>query len=159
MLRLPLLFSTLALAAQGCIIYNEACEDCGWRGGFEDHGGWWGEDSDSDDAEDSEEAPVYSAALDPARIRAGEAVAVRLYLQGPVDPLEVTSARFSGQVSVTFLEPRPEAVLLLLEAPTEADSGFVDLTIEREEGAPLIFPELLEVVDPAAVSDEDSECG
>lgn len=159
MRRLTLLLPVLALAAQGCIIYNEACEGCGWRGGFEDRDdAWWGDDSDSDLNEDSEEAPVYHAALDPSQAIPGETLAARLYLDGDIHAGEVASVRFDRGVTVMFTEVGQDSVLLLLDVAIDAPLGPVDLHVGREDGSSVVFPDLLLLAEPAPPAD-DEECG
>lgn len=70
------------------------CDGCDWRGGFEDRDAWdWGDDSDSDTHDDSEVAPIDSAALDPSQAAPGETLAARRLLDGDIHASEVASVR------------------------------------------------------------------
>lgn len=140
---LPIL-GFLALGAQGCIIYTEGCQDCGW-GDWESR---WGGDSCGEatcEVDPDPEPEPIAAWLDPDFAERGQTFVAHLMFDGDIDAQQVLGARFSGGVQVRYAEPRAGDLLLLIDVPLSADLGPADLTLRVDGHGAISFPGALTI--------------
>lgn len=138
-----------ALAAQGCIVYEDRphghndcgdvpCHDSGWTGGG------------------TTEEPVAEAdlRLTVAEGRAGQQLLSTLVNAGEqeIDLLAVEAVSFSRDVAVLDLMARDNEVVLLLAVHPEAQPGAVDVSVTSQAGAGWILEQ------PFMIVDESGEC-
>ncbi len=162
MSRFAIWIGLVALAGQGCIIYAEGCESCGWDDGsdWDDDGDCgWGSCDDGvgdDDEDDEDEVPAYTAVLDPAQAELGETFLARLYVGGGLEVQDLEGVDLSGGVNVRYLELRDDAALVLIDVPPTAEVGLVDLTLYHGEIGRIVFPDALLVGEAGSGTSADT---
>lgn len=156
MSRFAIWLGLVALAGQGCIIYAEGCESCGW-----DDESDWDDDRDCwsgscDDGTGDDETPAYTAVLDPAQAELGETFLARLYVGGGLEVQDIEAVDLSGGVTVRYLELRDDAALVLIDVPPTAEVGLVNLTVFHGEVGRIVFPDALLVGEAGSGTSADT---
>ncbi|MFT7519405.1 MAG: hypothetical protein ACI9MC_001546 [Kiritimatiellia bacterium] len=131
----------VAVASQGCIIYESDCDDCGWDWETEWEDDWCsgdgtGEDGSCDDQED--ERPTFSLGLSVDRAEQGETFLTTLTARGEFDMGSVASVEFIGGPVVRWTELRQDGLMLLVDVPADAVPGDMDLIVTRTEDASVV---------------------
>ena len=157
-MRTFIVIGLTALAAQGCIIYED--DDCdGWCGGedgWED--GWCDPDAEAGDDADCEdpgdpgdpEPPSFTMSFNPGQAEQGETFLGRLTVEGEFDLGTVTELEFTGGPQILWSELRVDEILLLVDVPGQARLGESDLIVSREAEAGVLVESVLFIGEPGS---------
>lgn len=154
-----------ALAAQGCIVYeDEDCDGwCDWEERWED--GWCDPDHEDEDVDcgdpgdpgdsDEPDEPVYNMTFDPGQAEQGETFLGRLTVEGEFDLNTVTELEFTGGPAILWSEIRVDEVLLLVDVPGQARLGEADLIVSRADAGAVLVESALFIGEPGSGNSAD----
>ncbi len=150
-MRFTLPIIAMALALQGCIVYDHDCPGCEVPDQDDDYRPDRPGDDDPEPGDtggdDQPNAPDYGFYLTPDEAEAGDTFIASLRADGedPVELEDIADLNLYGDVQILASDLRSSELLLTVQVDAQADLGLVDLLVELEDGSASFTEGVLEI--------------